>query len=159
VAQIGPWFEAHPAVRTVFVSQHSRGRGRFSARVQGYVRAWRTLPSSVKHIVVIRDPPYIATTTLSCVRRAMARRSDAGTDCALPRSSSLRPDPAVTAATRVNRVQVIDLTDFMCDAEQCFPVVGGVLVKKDAGHLTRRFATTLAPYVGRALDRLIRAWR
>lgn len=161
------WFERHPGVHTIFVSQHSRGgviappgEGQFAARVRGYVDIWKTLPASVEHIVVLRDPPYIATGTLSCVSRARARRSDAGSACALPRGTALKPDPAMAAAGRSGaRLQAIDMTDFMCDAARCFPVVGGVLVKKDAGHLTRLFATTLAPYLRREFERLRAAWR
>lgn len=162
------WFEDHPEVRTVFMSNHSRGgvvtapgEDPFEARVRGYVDAWRALPRSVRHIVVIRDPFYIATDTLSCVRRAIARRREAGPACALPRDTWLKPDPAIVAAGRMNpaRARAIDLTRFMCDAERCYPVVGGALVKKDAGHFTRLFATTLAPYLRRSLNRLMRSWR
>lgn len=160
--QVVRWFERHPDVHTVFVSQHSRGgviapgRRQYPARVQGYADIWKALPASVHRVVVIRDPPYIATTTLSCVRHAMARNKDAGVTCALPRSTSLRPDPAMEAVAQLRspRYQAIDLTDFMCDERLCYPVVGGALVKKDAGHLTRVFATTLAPFVRRALERL-----
>ncbi|MDQ3740501.1 MAG: hypothetical protein M3389_06105, partial [Actinomycetota bacterium] len=45
------------------------------------------------------------------------------------------------------RGHVIDLTDFFCDGERCFPVVGGALVHKDISHLNRVFARTLAPYL------------
>jgi hypothetical protein len=53
-------------------------------------------------------------------------------------------------------VRAIDLTRFMCGRTRCFPVVGGVLVHKDIGHLTRVFSTTLGPYLLRAVDA---AWR
>jgi hypothetical protein len=48
-------------------------------------------------------------------------------------------------------VRLLDLTDFMCTATLCPPVVGGALVLKDADHLTRAFSTTLGPYLLRAL--------
>ena len=59
------WFQRHPEVTTVFVAGLSggtgvippRGQGRFEAAVRGYMRAWRELPASVRHIVVIRDSP------------------------------------------------------------------------------------------------------
>jgi hypothetical protein len=162
------WFDDHPEVRTVFVSNHTRGgvrteRGEdpFEARVQGYVDAWRRLPRSVRHIVVIRDPFYIATSTHTCIRHAVRSGREPGPTCALPRDTALKPDAAIEAAARMSpqRVQAIDLTPFMCDDELCYPVVGGVLVKKDAGHFTRLFATTLTPYLRRALDRVMRSWR
>ena len=162
------WFEDHPEVRTVFVSNHTRGsveprpgEDPFEARVEGYLEAWRRLPRSVRHIVVIRDPFYIQPNTHSCIRRAVRRGREPGPACALPRDAALRPDAAVEAAARMSprRVQAIDLTRFMCDAELCYPVVGGALVKKDAGHFTRTFAMTLTPYLRRTLDRLMRSWR
>jgi hypothetical protein len=53
---------------------------------------------------------------------------------------------------------VIDLTRFTCSSRLCFPVVGGVLVDRDATHMTRAFASTLGPYLLRRLDALMRGW-
>ena len=36
----------------------------------------------------------------------------------------------------------------------CFPVIGGVLVRKDTDHLTQRFAATLGPILLRKLNAL-----
>jgi hypothetical protein len=41
----------------------------------------------------------------------------------------------------------------MCDDSNCYPVVGGALVIKDIGHLTRTFSTSLGPFLGRELKR------
>ena len=51
-------------------------------------------------------------------------------------------------------MKLIDLSNFMCDDEHCFPVVGGALVIKDIGHLTRTFSRSLGPFLGRAISRL-----
>ena len=48
----------------------------------------------------------------------------------------------------------MDLTPLMCGERRCFPVVGGALVIKDHGHLTRTFSATLGPFVQRAVQRL-----
>jgi hypothetical protein len=53
---------------------------------------------------------------------------------------------------------VIDLSRYMCGRRKCFPVVGGVLVHKDVGHITRLFATTLGPYMLRAINRVQATW-
>jgi hypothetical protein len=47
---------------------------------------------------------------------------------------------------------VVDLTHFFCGPRRCFPVVGGVLVFKDASHITSVFARTLGPFLLRILD-------
>jgi hypothetical protein len=64
------------------------------------------------------------------------------------------PDPQVEAARAPGdaRVRPIDLSNYICTATTCPPVVGGVLVLKDSDHLTRAFSATLGPYLLRALD-------
>jgi hypothetical protein len=42
----------------------------------------------------------------------------------------------------------------MCDRRLCYPVVGGVLVHRNAGHLTRLFATTMGPFLLGEVNRL-----
>ena len=66
-------------------------------------------------------------------------------------------DPAAVAAARfeADRAAVADLTRLICDARLCYPVVGGALVYKDEHHLTAVYAATLAPYLQRAVDRLL----
>jgi hypothetical protein len=160
------WLRTHREVSTVFVTDHfaavraPRGESQHLAEVAGYTDAWKALPSSVKHIVVIRDTPYARYNTLACVQQAIAKRQDAGRVCALPRSRFLRGDPEVVAARRLSspRVQVINLTKFFCDERLCYPVVGGALVYRDAGHITRLFATTLGPFLLEGIDRLSTSW-
>jgi hypothetical protein len=64
------------------------------------------------------------------------------------------PDPQLEAAQAPGdrRVRLIDLSNHICTATTCPPVVGGVLVLKDSNHLTRAFSTTLGPYLLRALN-------
>jgi hypothetical protein len=47
------------------------------------------------------------------------------------------------------------LSALMCDDRVRLPVVGGVLVDRDRGYLTRAFASTLGPFRLRAVDPLI----
>jgi hypothetical protein len=161
------WFRRHRAVHTVFVSQRARtrvaghsGSDQVATQVAGYTAAWRALPASVDHIIVIRDVPYSAHSTRRCIERAMANRRPAGPACARARDAALASDPAVDAAARLHsgRVQSIDLTPLMCDERRCYPVVGGVLVIKDIGHLTRLFSTTLGPFLLRTVNQLIAGW-
>ena len=158
------WFAQNPQVTTVFVSDHpgaverAPGQSEKAALVAGIEAAWAKLPATVKHIVVIRDVPFIEQGTLQCVSNAIARHLDAGTSCAFPRSRGLHQDPDVLAAEQLHspRVQVIDLTQFFCGSRLCYPVIGGVLVYKDYfDHLTDEYATTLGalpPARGAGLD-------
>jgi hypothetical protein len=155
------WLRRHPGIHTVFQSQivsprdvyRPPGESRFAAQVRGYLEAWDAYPRSVQRIVVIRDDPRTSVGTPSCVTRARAQRRRPGIACAEPRAWALPPDPLAEAArqARSRRVDLIDLTHFMCSRTRCFPVVGGALVHKDVTHLTRVFARTLGPYLLRRL--------
>lgn len=159
------WFGAHPEIDTVFVSAHRprvrlrRRESRLATEIRGYLRAWRALPRTVRRIVVIRDTPADPPGTGACLRAAIAARAPAGERCASDRARALRVDPEALAVRRARspRVRLVDLTRFMCDRARCYPVVGGALVHKDGLHLTATFAATLAPYLGRALDRVLGA--
>ena len=157
------WFRSHPEVRTVFVSQLAglgvrapRGRSAREYEIQGFINAWRRLPSTVREIIVLRDTPVRGDATSLCVDRAMRRRQRAGQVCAFSRSKAVRRDPAAIAALRrgMPRVHLVDLTKFMCSPKLCYPVVGGVLVFKDQTHLTPLFASTLGPFLLRSVNRL-----
>jgi hypothetical protein len=156
------WLAHHPAVRTVYVGQEvgdvdtAGAANPFAAATQSYVDEWRTLPASVKRVVVIRDTPTARADVLSCVSHAASAHHAPGPACAQPIIVALPPDPAVAAAAqeRSARFRTIDLTSFFCDGTNCFPVVGGVLVYLDQNHLTPLYVQTLAPYLRRAIDRL-----
>lgn len=165
--EVQAWFRQRPEVRVVLVSEHrggipviTRSRDKFDAEVAGYIRAWNRLPASVQHILVIRDNPEVPLRTFPCVVRAAARRERPGSACALLRRRALRRDPAAVAVRRMrsDRVQLVDLTRFFCDATLCLPVVGGALVYKDESHLTRVYARTLGPFLLRRLDALMASW-
>jgi hypothetical protein len=161
------WLVAHPAIQTVFVAGNANARVRrrpghdpLADTIAGDYGALRSLPSTVKHMIVIRDAVSSTMSTRGCVQRAIRRGQAAGRACAVPAARVVTPDPMVLAARRIGaRVQVIDLKRFQCARSSCFPVVGGVLVHQDIDHLTRLFAETLGPYLLRAFDRLSDGWR
>ena len=162
------WLTDHPEVHTIFTSNHpglvetAPGQSQRAARLEGIFSAFEALPSSVQHIIVIRDDPFVRGSTLPCVQRAIRRRIDAGRACAFPRRTALRLDYYVLAAKKLHspRVQVVDMTHFFCGKRKCYPVVGGVLVYRDYfNHLTRTFGTTLGPYLLAKVQRLMRSWQ
>ncbi|MCW3066753.1 MAG: hypothetical protein JWN32_3925 [Solirubrobacterales bacterium] len=146
------WFRRHPEVHTVIVSEHSATTFEGDA-VSGYRAAWHALPSTVRRIVVLRDTPRIVAPQAACVARLMRAHQAIGFHCAQPRALDLPSDPAAIAARGAGdrRVRLVDLTRYMCSPRLCPAVIGGVLVRKDGTHLTRLFATTLGPFVLRAL--------
>ena len=158
--QVPRWLAANPKVTTVFVVAHfdagvvvRKGGDAFAIKMGGFQRAWRSLPSTVKRVVVIRDTPKGTRDTLDCVNRAITRRRNPGRACARPRRKALDRDAAIIAAARMHskRVRTVDMTSFFCSRKQCFPVIGGALVYKDVTHLTDIYASTLGPYLLRKL--------
>jgi len=157
--QLPGWLARHPEVDTVFFVQATQliRPKNVERAIKGYQDAWRTLPPSVKTIIIIRDNPKARKDTLDCIERAIGDHQPAGTACAIRRELVVErfTDAAPEAARRLNKanVGVIDLTDLYCDKKLCYPVIGGVLVTSDKSHLTPLFNTTLVPYLLRALDR------
>lgn len=162
------WFRHHPEIHTIFFVQEAGADFELSpgvttqhqAQLSGYQRAWQALPRSVRNIVLIRDTPNVTDAALPCVDKALKRKQAAGPVCARRRSQALLPDQAVTAAKAFTqrRIQVIDMTSFLCDSTTCPPVIGGVLVYKDASHLTPAFSESLGPFLLQRVDRLSRSW-
>ncbi|GAA4313557.1 acyltransferase family protein [Klenkia terrae] len=115
--------------------------------VDGYLRLWGPLLEAGIRIVVVRDVPTPDQVGPECVERA----GPDSPDCAMSRADvDQQSDPMVIAAQRSGAVQVIDLTDHLCNQETCPAVVGNVLVYRD-NHLTDTFALSLAP----ALEQLL----
>jgi peptidoglycan/LPS O-acetylase OafA/YrhL len=160
------WLARHREVSVVVVSELSGGSGvvprpgvsEFETEVAGYRDAWRALPASVRQIVVIRDTPRVHGDTDTCVQRAIGDGRRPGTACAVARRGALDRDPAAVAAARMRstRVRTVDLTRFFCGPARCFPVIGGALVFKDVSHLTPAYATSLAPFLRRAIAAPVR---
>lgn len=163
------WVRARPEIDTVFVSAHlasaipsEKGETAAHARRAGYRSAWRQLlRGSVRHIVVFRDTPRNSPKTISCVQQAVADHVRLpGRACALKRSYALRPDPLVDTAMALKtpEIQVINLTNLMCDHQRCHPVVGGVLTLRDTTHMTTTFSASLGPYLLGEVRRISAHW-
>ena len=160
------WLRNHHEVRTVFVSANAgsgvepvSGETRAQAKIGGYVRAWSAIAPSVREVFVLRDVPHSRGDTADCVASAVSRRRNPAVRCARPRERALVRDLEAEAAQLdpSDRVRLIDLSSYMCDERSCMPVVGGALVIKDIGHMTRTFSRSLGPYLGRAVDELHRS--
>lgn len=50
----------------------------------------------------------------------------------------------------------VDVESLLCTAGVCHAAIGGVVVYSDSHHLTGTFARTLAPYIGPAVERLMK---
>ena len=120
----------------------------------------RTAPDIEQAAVemAIEQPAWGQVRVSEALKRRGLSISPAGVRCAQTRGADLTPDPQVSAVAAMHdpRVRLVDLSHYMCDTRLCFAVVGGALVRKDGTHLTRLFATSLGPYLLRAIDRVAR---
>jgi hypothetical protein len=146
------WFAHHRDLATVFVAGLATGQAASASRdtlAQGDLAAWRALPSSVRHLIVIRDNPEARFDIAACVQSAIDAHDSAAATCSAQRQQALLEDPAVLAARELGagRAQIADLTPFYCDAARCPAVIGGALVYRDFTHVTQVYDTTLGPYL------------
>ena len=142
--QVLRWLGAHPSVHTVVLtSMSTRGYSEDGLRA-----IWSRIPSSVSRIFVVVDVPRVTHRTAGCVRAVRKRHAVSAKACPVPRDVALPHDPVIGAAAEAEaRVHLIDLTRFFCDAEQCYPVIGGAYVYRDTHHMNLVFAPTLGPYL------------
>lgn len=148
-----------PSIDTVVVSARGRnpvvapdGERWQDVAAAAYAERWAEIPATVEHIVVLRDTPTMAEDVLTCVRDEV----DPGSACARDRTDALVDDPQFDAAVESDdrRVRPLDLTDALCAADECSPVIGDVLAYRDSHHLSWVYAATLGPAVRDALDGL-----
>jgi peptidoglycan/LPS O-acetylase OafA/YrhL len=122
-----------------------------AAEKAGFVEAWSPRLEQGTPVVTLVDNPSWETDPNKCLRISDASR------CTESRDEGLgEVDPLASAATDLAAggldVTLLDFSETYCDAEDCFPVIGGANVYRDQDHLTRTFAFTLAPFIESAID-------
>jgi peptidoglycan/LPS O-acetylase OafA/YrhL len=120
------------------------------ALTDGFRQTWSALANAGLPTVVLRGTPQPGIDVPECVSKHRERL----TECAATRESALAGIGAVQqkAASGLRRVHLIDLNDAICPADRCAAVIGGMLVYRDAQHLTASYAASLAPRLRGELD-------
>jgi peptidoglycan/LPS O-acetylase OafA/YrhL len=123
----------------------TRGAGGREIVPQGYVRSWEALVAAGIRVVALRDNPNYLFDVATCIEihgpgapHCTQRRAQLEVAERDPTSFLAEPPPGVG---------FIDLTDAFCDAHNCYPIIGNVLVYRQHNHLT-------ATYVRSLVDRL-----
>lgn len=165
--QTARWLRRHPNISTLFVAQSAPtklvvgpGQTYRSIKIDGFRRAWRALPKTISHIVVIHDTPRSSRATFDCVKREITKGSRPGPACRFPRRAAFSADMASAAVRSLHakRYREIDMSRYFCGSKSCYPVIGGLLVHRDAGHISPAYAKSLGPYLLREVRRLRRRW-
>lgn len=122
------------------------GRSQSEQYADGFGKYWQTWIAGGSEVVVLADPPYnVDVRPPDCV----LLNAESPEKCAVGRSVAAPEDPMVVAAERNENplLTLVDLTDYFCDAEKCYSVVGGVVVYYDANHLNVEFSRLLRPMI------------
>lgn len=130
------------------------GAAGYDATVEAMRRTWTAMTDAGVRTVVLRDTPHLNVRVAECVSANRTRLSKcaASRELAVDRSAG----PAQVEAVRgLSGVRLVDLTDAICPADRCAPVIGGVLVYRDSSHLTASYARSLTPRLGAELDALL----
>ncbi|MFK3984625.1 acyltransferase family protein [Micromonospora sp. NPDC050397] len=124
------------------------------ATVEGMRRTWRAMTDAGVRTVVLRDTPALDVRAAECVSANRAKLTKCATSREVAVSWSAGPAQA-EAVKGLSQVSLVDLTDAICPADNCAPVIGGVLVYRDSNHLTATYARSLTPRLGAAIDRAL----
>jgi peptidoglycan/LPS O-acetylase OafA/YrhL len=107
-----------------------------------YTDRYEQLLATGTTVVAVRDTPSPRFDMPLCVDL----HGPASSECTVDRDSYYDADAFVDLDVPAG-VHKADLTDYICEAETCSPVVGNVLVYRDDAHLTNTYAATLGPYL------------
>jgi hypothetical protein len=129
---------------------------RRAVMVRDLTNLWRDLEAEGKEVVVLLDNPSPDSRILECVARNHRELSKCAFD---RRDGTSRSGSAVQipAASALDAVDVIDLSDWICPGRQCPAVIGNVLVYREGSHLTTTYVKSLTPRLERALNQVLPA--
>jgi len=114
----------------------------------GFAQVWRQWRAFTR-VTVLRDIPNTAGRNGP---QCLAISAGKPLTCANPRGKVLIDDDMMRAARSMrHEVNLVDLSDYFCDARRCYAVIGGASVYFDYDHMSQQFAATLAPALLRRL--------
>ena len=114
----------------------------------GFEQVWRQW-LTFSRVTVLRDTP---TMDRRNAPQCLAVNAGKPLACANPRSRVLVDDDMMRAARQMSgEVNLVDLSDYFCDASRCYAVIGGASVYYDYDHMSLQFSKTLASALLRGL--------
>jgi hypothetical protein len=131
------------------VDDHT-GRSQTEQYRDGLTQYWNAWTAAGVQVVAMTDPPLNGSVrSQDCVVLNPANPNA----CAVDRAKALVPDPLAEVArtSRNPRVRTVDLTNYFCDRQHCYAVIGHVAVYYDANHVNLVYSRTLAPMIAAAL--------
>jgi hypothetical protein len=121
----------------------ANGKSQEETAIEGLERAWSNIVANGTPVLAIKDSPMPIPKVIRCLE------INSQEECSAKRSESLLFDPQIEAVNRFDSelVSLVEFDDVFCDDSVCFPVIGNVVVYRDANHLTSTFTRTLARFI------------
>ena len=117
-------------------------------QVYAFMAMWQPVIDAGIPLVIIADNPRLTDEKMNCI----ILHNDDGTRCAFKRTEGYRyNDDAITTASKL-KLPVINFANILCGKRVCQPIIGGMRVYRDLGHLSTVFSETLSPFLYAALD-------
>lgn len=123
---------------------------------EGSRRTFAILDSAGIATVALRDTPGFHIDVLRCLSRALGHGRPVS-ECAASRTDVVREDvysAVKEAAAGFPHVSTLDLTDLFCDANRCPLIRDNIIMFRDGGHISFRYARSLASKVALKLTPL-----
>lgn len=125
------------------------------AAARGLVDKWTQVEEELgATVIAIRDNPKMPFNVPSCLS-ALDDPPAQVDECVAPQSKALLPDPQIEAGKQAG-VKVVDLTEFFCRDDECRAAIGSVIVYRDNSHLGGTYSRTLAPFLGKEIDKILK---
>ena len=113
----------------------------YERMVEGLIDTWSDLSSLGAEIIVIADTPYFGKNLAKCMESKMSNFEECTHSL---ENEEILKDPLIKAANLYDGVKLINMESYICPEQQCYPVIGDVLVWRDGNHMTRTYSETLA---------------
>jgi peptidoglycan/LPS O-acetylase OafA/YrhL len=137
------------AGRVQFVDDGT-GRTQEEQFVDGLLRTWTEWANAGTTVVALGGVPFNGEVrSPDCV----LVNADDPLACAVPRGEAQPRDPYLLAAAQAESpdIRVFDADPYFCDVDNCYAVIGGVVVYYDADHLNLDYVRRLAPPLAEAM--------
>ena len=117
---------------------------------EGLEPYWRKWTDVGARVFVLADPPLNGKVRN---RDCVVLNPEDPLACAVDREVAHPKDPLTEVArkTRVPNVELIDLSNYFCDKQRCYAVVGNVAVYFDSDHMNLEFSRSLKPMIAKAI--------
>lgn len=125
-------------------------------QIKGYRDMFAKMQENNSRIIVVHDNPLMLQRTKGSwldIPKCLTWNTGNHSVCFKSRSVTLDtlPDILLNSTAGVAGVATMDLTQYLCTKDQCPPIIGNVVVYRDAHHLTETFMNTLTPYFEKEL--------